>query len=465
MDTEKTNKFLEENYDSVFVHHLSEYIKIPNLTPAFDPEYMTNGLLEQAIDYVVKFAEDLQIEGLKTHIKREEGRVPMVLFELPGASSSNVMIYGHLDKQPHMEGWIEGTGPTTPTIIGDKLYGRGSSDDGYVPFAVLLAIKNAIAQGAELPRIVLVLETEEESGSHDLVPLLEASADIIGTPDYCICLDSGALDYTSLWLTSTLRGMVAFNLKVSVTELACHSGVCGGAIPESFRIANSLLDRIEDPETRRIELLEREIPDSYKEEAKHVSSISGEDTVKAFKFLAGVKAINEDDLAELYLNTTWRPALAVTGADNLPPTSKAGNVVRDSTTLRVSIRLPPGVESTEALEKLREVITKDVPNDAKVELLEPSTGDGWQMKDLSEKTTKVLNDASDAFFTKPCGKYGIGGSIPFLKVLGDKYPSTEILALGVLGPDTNAHAPNETIDLPFTKKFLGALSHILPGLV
>lgn len=463
MDKAKTETFLEKTFEEVFMNNLKDYIRIPNLTPAFDPEYMTNGLLDQAIDFVVKFAEDLKIPGLETHIKREEGRVPMLLFTYEGQADKNVMIYGHLDKQPHMEGWREGTGPTEPAIIGDKLYGRGASDDGYVPFAVLLAIKNAIEQGQDLPRIVLVLETEEESGSFDLVPLLEASADLIKTPDYCICLDSGALDYSSLWLTSTLRGMIAFNLKVSITEIACHSGVSGGAIPETFRVANTLLDRIEETDTRRLPLFEVEIPDSYKEEAKNVAALAGEDTVKALKFLDGCKPIEEDP-AEMYLNTNWRPSLSVTGADNLPATSKAGNVVRDSTTLRVSIRLPPGLESAKALETVEEVLTKDVPYGAKVELLDKQGGDGWAMKELSEKTTKVLDGASESFYTKGCGKYGIGGSIPFLKVLGDKYPSTEILALGVLGPEANAHAPNETLDVPFTRKFIGALSHILPGL-
>lgn len=71
----------------------------------------------------------------------------MAFLIYPGNGKRNIMLYGHLDKQPHMEGWREGTGPTQPAIIDNKLYGRGSSDDGYVPFAVLLSIKNALAQG------------------------------------------------------------------------------------------------------------------------------------------------------------------------------------------------------------------------------------------------------------------------------------------------------------------------------
>lgn len=464
MDAQKTSDFVKEHFEKSFVEPLSDYIRIPNLTPAFDPEYFSNGLIQKGIEFVREYADSLQIDGLTFNVHDEEGRCPMVVMTYEGTGSPNVMIYGHLDKQPHMEGWREGTGPTDPKIIDGKLYGRGSSDDGYVPFAVLLAMKNVIEQGQKLPRIALVLETEEESGSHDLVPLLDECKKWIGEPDICICLDSGAMDYNSLWLTSTLRGMIAFNLKVSIAENAVHSGVSGGAIPETFRIANQLLDRIEDPETKRIAHLEVEIPDAYKEEAKNIAELAGDDLHKSYKFLEGCKAQNQDNLSELYLNVNWRPSLAVTGAEGLPPLSKAGNVVRASTSLRISIRLPPGVDSSKALQETIEIITKDPPYGAKVECLDQMGGDGWCMKELSEKTTTVLNDASKQFYGKECGKYGIGGSIPFLKVLGDKYPKTEILALGVLGPETNAHAPNETLDLPFTEKFIASLSHVLAGL-
>lgn len=464
MDKDKTAAYIDSEYNSKFVEPLQEFIKIPNLTPAFDPEYFTNGLVQQAINHVKAYAESLEIEGLTFNVNDKEGRCPMVVMVYEGAGSPNVMIYGHLDKQPHMEGWIEGTGPTTPTIIGDKLYGRGSSDDGYVSFAILLAIKNALLQGATLPRIAIVLETEEESGSHDLTALLDECQEWIQKPDYCICLDSGALDYSTMWLTSTLRGMMAFNLKVSIAENGVHSGISGGAIPETFRIANSLLDRLEDTETRRLPLFEVEIPEQYLKEAEEIAALQGDELFKTYKFLDGCQAINQDKLNEIYLNVNWRPSLAVTGAAGLPPIQTAGNVLRASTTLRVSIRLPPGKDSAEALATAKEVLTKDPPFGAKVEILDGMGGDGWCMKVLSEKTMTALNNASNSFFGKSVGTYGIGGSIPFLKELGDKYPDTEILALGTLGPDTNAHAPNETIDLPFTKKFICGLSHLIADL-
>ncbi|CAI2368334.1 unnamed protein product [Moneuplotes crassus] len=461
MDTEKSKKFIEDNFQSMFLDPISEFIKVPNLTPSFDPEFQTNGLIEQAIDNVKGYAESMDIPGLKFHVHNEEGRAPMALIEIPGNGKKNIMVYGHLDKQPHMEGWTEGTGPTTPTIIGDKLYGRGSTDDGYVSFATLTAVKNILDQGQEIPRIVLVLEAEEESGSKDLVYLLEKCKDIIKTPDVCLCCDSGALDYKTLWLTSSLRGSMGMNVKVSIAKDAFHSGICGGAMPETFRIANNLLDRLEDPITKRMEKFEVEIEDRFKEEAKNIVGLVGTDLYKDFKLLEGCRPIHHDNLEEMYLNINWRPALAVCGADGLPTLSKAGNVVRASTSLRLKIRLPPSLDAKEMCDEVVKTLSEDVPFGAKIEFDDVSSGSGWVMKDLKEETSKAIHESSEEFYEKKAGLYGIGGSIPFLKTLEGIYPETEILAMGVGGNDCNIHAPDETLDIPYMKKFIPTLSHIL----
>ena len=103
-----------------------------------------------------------------------------------------------------------------------------------------------------MPRVVLVLETEEESGSPNLIELLEAASEVIGKPDYCFCMDSGALDYEQLWMTSSLRGICILHLSVEGGKIGYHSGECGGIIPETFRIVRSLLDRLDDSKTGRV---------------------------------------------------------------------------------------------------------------------------------------------------------------------------------------------------------------------
>lgn len=163
-----------------------------------DPEYLTNGLVEKCMEHVDNNINQLEIKGLHKKVFQPEGMSPMVVYivdKTEGASDVQIMFYGHLDKQPWMEGWAEGLGPTTPVIRGDYLYGRGGGDDGYSPYSTMLAVKNAQMQGVPHPRIALVLETEEESGSPNLIDLLKIAKDYIGNPDFLFCLDSGAFDY------------------------------------------------------------------------------------------------------------------------------------------------------------------------------------------------------------------------------------------------------------------------------
>jgi acetylornithine deacetylase/succinyl-diaminopimelate desuccinylase-like protein len=171
----------------------------------------------------------------------------MIVYRVePETWTKNIMVYGHLDKQPYDEAWEEGLSPTEPVIRGTRLYGRGSHDDGYAAFSTMLAIKAAQMRNAPLPRICLVLETEEESGSPNLIDLLELSKDFVGKPDCLFCMDSGCLDYERLWITSSLRGNCRANLEVEAAKGGYHSGEVGGIVPETFSIVRALLDRLDD---------------------------------------------------------------------------------------------------------------------------------------------------------------------------------------------------------------------------
>ena len=99
---------------------------------------------------------------------RLEGRTPVIFIDIPGAGAETVLLYGHLDKQPEMTGWAEGTGPWEPVLKDGKLYGRGGADDGYAMFGALSALLALREQGVAHARCVVLIEACEESGSYDL---------------------------------------------------------------------------------------------------------------------------------------------------------------------------------------------------------------------------------------------------------------------------------------------------------
>lgn len=161
-------------------------------------------------------------------------------------------LFGHLDEYPYGEHWHEGLGPTTPVVRNGKLYGRGGADDGYSVFSALLAIKLAQIEGKQLPRICLALETDEESGSNNLIELLTLSEEYRGKPDCIFILDAPIYDFEQLWITSSLRGLTMVDLQVECAISGYHSGEVGGIVPETFRIIRSLLDRVDDTLTGRV---------------------------------------------------------------------------------------------------------------------------------------------------------------------------------------------------------------------
>ena len=185
IDKAATNAYIETMWEPWFVTGLKDFIECPNLTPMVDDTYLTNGLIEKAMELVDGYVNKLEIKGIHKQVFQPAGKPPLIVYVVDGnGCDTNVMLYGHLDKQPWMEGWDEGLGPTKPVIRDGYLFGRGGADDGYSVFTCMLAIKNAQLQGVKMPRCALVLESEEESGSPALLGLLDCAKDFIKKPDF-----------------------------------------------------------------------------------------------------------------------------------------------------------------------------------------------------------------------------------------------------------------------------------------
>ena len=298
-----------------------------------------------------------------------------------------------------------------------------------------------------------MIEACEESGSYDLPYYVDHLAARIGNPSLVVCLDSGCGNYDQLWLTTSLRGMTGGELTVQVLEEGVHSGDASGVVPSSFRILRDLLSRLEDPETGHIKPKElyAEIPQQRIDQARVSAGVLGNAIYTKFPFVEGMQPVTED-LTELVLNRTWRPQLAVTGVDGMPSLESAGNVLRPKTSVKLSLRVPPTLNGAKAGEFVKQLLEKDPPYGAKVSFKLEKDGSGWNAPQLSPWLDKAVADASQHYFGAPAAYMGEGGSIPFMGMLGDKFPQAQFLITGVLGPHSNAHGPNEFIHIPTGKK-------------
>jgi acetylornithine deacetylase/succinyl-diaminopimelate desuccinylase-like protein len=455
MDTARLSSFVGTLWDEEIVPKLVEYIRIPNKSPMFDANWVEHGYMEQAVTLMSDWARAklAAFPGATLEVVRLQGRTPLIYIEVPGQGDDTVVLYGHLDKQPEMTGWSEGLGPWTPVIRGDKLYGRGGADDGYAIFGSLAALLALKEQGIAHARCVILIEACEESGSYDLPYYVEHLAERIGNPSLVVCLDSGCGNYDQLWLTTSLRGMTGGNLTVKVLEEGVHSGDASGVVPSSFRILRELLSRLEDPATGKIVPPELyvEIPAQRAEQAQQVAQVLGTAVYDKFPFVEGMQPAT-DDLAELVLNRTWRPQLAVTGMGGVPALDSAGNVLRPFTAVKLSLRVPPTLNGAQAGQFLKELLEKDPPYGAQVTFTLEKDGSGWHAPALSPWLEQTVAEASEHYFGAPAAYMGEGGSIPFMGMLGEKFPQAQFLITGVLGPHSNAHGPNEFLHIPTGKK-------------
>ncbi len=469
LDPQLVERFVAEMWDDEIVPQLVEYVRIPNKSPMFDADWVEHGYMEDAVRLMEAWARARPIPGMQLEVVRLEGRTPLIFIDIPasgeGSGDDCILLYGHLDKQPEMTGWDDDLGPWKPVLRDDKLYGRGGADDGYAIYGSLAAIMALQAQGVAHARCVVLIEACEESGSYDLPAYVDHLADRIGMPSLVVCLDSGCGNYDQLWCTTSLRGLAGGNFRVQVLDEGVHSGDASGVVPSSFRLLRQLLSRLEDEDTGRIlpDGLHVEVPAERMAQARRCADVLDTAIYDKFPLLDGMRpmADGDDALTELVLNRTWRPALSVTGIDGMPPLASAGNVLRPHTAVKLSLRLPPTLDGRKAGELLQRTLLSDPPNGAKVTLELEKASSGWNAPATAPWLERAIDGASQAFFGRPAMYMGEGGSIPFMGMLGEKFPGAQFMITGVLGPHSNAHGPNEFLHIPMGKRVTASVAQVI----
>ena len=202
-----------------------------------------------------------------------------------------------------------------------------------------------------------------------------------------------------------------------------------------------------------------DIPRERVEQARAVSGVLAK-RIAQFPFVPGMRPMHDDPLDAL-LAGTWKPALSITGAAGLPSPTDGGNVLRPQTAAKLSLRLPPTVKAARAAARLKDVLEAEPPYGARVRFEAESPGDGWDAPATAPWLAQALRRASEAFFGQPALSQGTGGSIPFMAMLGARYPNAQFMITGVLGPDSNAHGPNEYLHVPTGVRVTACVASVL----
>lgn len=459
------SNFINALWEQDIVPTLCDYIAIPNVSKMFETDWQAN--MDEAVALFEDWAREKveAFEGATVEVIRAEGRTPLLVVDIPGTGGGNAFLYGHLDKQPGNTGWDANKGPWMPVLEDGKLYGRGGADDGYAMFSALSALLALKAHNLPTPRAFIMIEAGEESGSPDLPHYIDLLAERIGTPDVIVCLDSGCGNYDQLWVTTSLRGIVAGTLSIQVLTAGVHSGDASGVVPSSMRILRQLLSRIEDQDSGQILLPEFsvEIPADRLSQAQATAQTVGTAVYERMPFAGATRPMHPKPV-ELILNRTWRPQLAVIAMDGYPKPETAGNVLLPETRAKLSIRIPPHCDPQTALSALKTALESEPPYGAEVHFEADAAQPGWNAPTLKPWLETAVQEASERYFGKPAALMGDGGAISFMELLGRKYPQAQFMVTGILGPHSNAHGPNEFLHLTAVKAVSASVAEVLATL-
>ena len=432
--TDALARIVDKNFETT-LSELEDLVRIPSVSwPAFDPKHLDESA--EAVAELLRSTGVFEVVDVR-HAKEGDTDVwgkPAVVAHRPAKNGKpTVLLYAHHDVQPPGDDAAWETPPFELTRKGDRLYGRGASDDkaGVIAHVgAIRALTEALGPDFDLGLSVFI-EGEEEWLSRSFGNFLRENKDLLSA-HAIIVADSDNWDTQTPALTVALRGAAAFNVRVETLAHASHSGMFGGAVPDAMMAAMKLFATLWDEEgavaVEGLASADLTIPAFSEEELRRDAGL-----------LDGVAPVGTGEI----LGRIWaKPAITLTGID-APSIANASNTLVPSVLVRLSGRVAPGQDANEAAEAIQQHLLKHAPFGAKVSFEDPDIGQPF-LVDTSGWGAEAMRQAmADAWGVEPVDT-GIGGSIPFIAELVEEFPGAQILVTGVEDPETRAHSPNES---------------------
>lgn len=439
------------------VARLGDLVRIPSVSwPAFDRAHV-----RRSAEHVAELARGL---GVFEHVELRDaeravgtpGQPAVIATRAAPAGAPTVLLYAHHDVQPPGDDDAWSTPPFEPTAIGDRLYGRGASDDkaGIVThLAAIEALRDAT--DGKLPvGLALFIEGEEEDGSPSFESFLAAHGEALNA-DVIVVADSENPSVSQPGLTVSLRGNVTFRMTVRTLEHAWHSGMFGGAVPDAVLATVRTLDSLWDGSGAVA------VPGLVARDDADPGADGDDERVVAAHLHGGTRPIGGKSMRD---RTSNQPAITVTGID-APAVSHASNTLVPSVAVRVSVRVAPGQDAGAAAEAVISHLRSSAAFGATIDIDDLEVGQGF-LVDESAPAVEAMRGAMTDAWGNEAVSVGIGGSIPFIASLVDRFPEAQILVTGVEDPETMAHSPNESQHLGVLRRailtealFLGRMAH------
>jgi acetylornithine deacetylase/succinyl-diaminopimelate desuccinylase-like protein len=442
------------------VSALGRLVRIPSVAfPGFPEEPLLQSA--EAVAELLRGTGAFELVDVRrAEYDAEEGRVAgspaVVARRAPAPGRPTVLLYAHHDVQPAGRGELWSTPPFEPTLQGERLHGRGASDDKAGVVTHVAAVTAALqALGDDLGvGIAIFIEGEEEAGSRSFDAFLADNHDLLEA-DVIIVADSDNVSTSVPALTSSLRGNATATLEIATLDHASHSGMFGGAAPDAVLAAIRLLSTLWDEDGAvAVEGLASAVPPVGGPAGPSIEQLTADAAL-----LPGVRPIGRGTVAD---RLWYGPSITVTGID-VTDVVNASNTLLPSVRVRVSCRIAPGQDAGEAFAALERHLRAHLPFGAHLAISDVDLGQPFLVDQSGWAAEAARAALADGWGAEP-ELTGIGGSIPFISTLTERFPAAQILITGVEDPDTRAHSPNESQHLGALRKAITAEALLLARL-
>lgn len=397
MNPQQLQAWVEEFWTKEILPDLIQLMKVPSVSPKYDKQWQENGFIDKSVQMMHAWFEKHKPAGSEAKILRLDSgeHPPVLLIDIPATGEGeDVLFYGHLDVMPGKDGWTEIANAWDSQIKGDKLFGRGGVDDGYAGFMALAAVKVLEELGLPHPRVRILLDAEEESGSPGLAQYLEEYVDLIGKSAYVFCLDSRCGDYERFWTITSMRGILKATLKVVTQDPSDDSD---GQKIQALAVMERLLRRLEMDDYGVIQNTElvAQVPEERRRQAQVTGEILGDSIVNEYPWAPGVQ-IPDLSYDQVLLGGTWASV-----ANVIDGSSEFGAAyVAPYASKWFSFKMPQSTSRVLVQDVLEKALTRDLPQGVNVAVDFEDTGDQLSVQIRAE----VLQASSHSG--------GAGGKVP-----------------------------------------------------
>jgi acetylornithine deacetylase/succinyl-diaminopimelate desuccinylase-like protein len=429
--------FVDANLDR-FRSELYEFLRIPSVSARSDHDDDTR----QAAEWL---GERLSRAGLQVSIHDTPGH-PVVVGRWDGAGDDapTILVYGHYDVQPPepLEEWV--SPPFEPTERDGRVYARGSADDKGQLYMHVAALEAWLTATGSLPINVIVLaEGEEEVGSQNLVPFVEAHREMLAC-DHVVISDSNMFAEGMPSILFSLRGMAYLELHVRGARSDLHSGQFGGTVANPGNALGRILASFHDAEGRvAVEGFYDDVAEWDAETRARIRDLPFDE--EAYRRELEVEAL-AGEAGYSTLERLWiRPTCDVNGILCGYTGQGAKTVLPDKAMAKVSFRLVPDQTPKRVAELVRAHVESVAPAGVTVEVKELHGGRPWKAEVEGRLVDAATEALEEAFGTRPVLQ-GEGGSIPIVVDFEEQLDASALL-VGFALPGCNLHAPNEWFPL------------------